>query len=66
MKLNRIITILLGAGAVLFAGSCSEKLNIPQHSVVPIDEFYSTDTEAEEDRSFRRYQQCILVVELLG
>ena len=48
MKLNRIITILLGAGAVLFAGSCSEKLNIPQHSVVPIDEFYSTDTEAEE------------------
>lgn len=48
MKLNRIITILLGAGVLLFANSCAEKLNIPQHSVVPIDEFYQTDTEAEE------------------
>lgn len=48
MKLNRIISILLGTGVLLFASSCAEKLNIPQHSVVPIDDFYSTDTEAEE------------------
>ena len=48
MKLRYIISTVLAAGVLLFAGSCSKSLDIPQHSVVPIDDFYSTDTEAEE------------------
>ncbi len=46
MKLRYIITGVLAAGMLLT--SCSDKLNIPQHSVVAIDDFYKTDTEAEE------------------
>ena len=46
MKLRYIFTGVLAAG-FLFA-SCSDKLDIPQHSVVDIDTFYKTDGEAEE------------------
>lgn len=48
MKLRYIISTVLASGAVLLAGSCSKNLDIPQHSVVAIDDFYTTDTEAEE------------------
>lgn len=47
MKLNHIITSVLTGSAILFAG-CSEKLNIPQHSVSEINSYYKTDAEAEE------------------
>ncbi|MCR4569807.1 MAG: RagB/SusD family nutrient uptake outer membrane protein [Bacteroidales bacterium] len=48
MKLRYIIASILGASALLLAASCSKNLDIPQHSVVSIDDFYQTDTEAEE------------------
>ena len=46
MKLRYIFTGVLAAGFLL--ASCSDKLDIPQHSVVDIDTFYKTDAEAEE------------------
>ncbi len=48
MKLNTIVSGIIAAGFLLGATSCSSKLDIPQHSVVSIDDFYSNDTEAEE------------------
>ena len=48
MKLYNIISGTLAVGMLFFAGACSDKLDIPQHSVVPIEDFYSNDTEAEE------------------
>ncbi len=48
MKLTHIITGILAAGTVLAFNSCQSKLDIPQHSVVAIDDFYQTDGEAEE------------------
>lgn len=48
MKLRYILTGALAAGILFTANSCSGKLDIPQHSVVAIDDFYKTDTEAEE------------------
>lgn len=48
MKLKYILTTILAAGTLFGMSSCTDKLDIPQHSVVAIDDFYSTDTEAEE------------------
>lgn len=48
MKLKYIISTILAAGFLFGMSSCTSKLDIPQHSVVAIDDFYSTDTEAEE------------------
>ncbi len=48
MNLRYIISSVLATGVLLFAASCSKNLDIPQHSVVAIDDFYQTDTEAEE------------------
>lgn len=48
MKLRYIISTVLASGVLMLAGSCSKSLDIPQHSVVAIDDFYTTDTEAEE------------------
>lgn len=47
MKRN-ILTVLFAAAVLFLAGSCESKLDIPQHSVVAIDDFYQTDVEAEE------------------
>lgn len=48
MKLRYILTGVLAAGILFGTSSCSSKLDIPQHSVVSIDDFYKTDAEAEE------------------
>lgn len=48
MKLKYILTGVLAAGVLLTANSCEDNLDIAQHSVVAIDDFYKTDTEAEE------------------
>ena len=48
MKLKYILSTILAAGTLFGMSSCTSKLDIPQHSVVAIDDFYSTDTEAEE------------------
>ena len=42
MKRN-ILTVLFAAAVLFLAGSCESKLDIPQHSVVAIDDFYQTD-----------------------
>ena len=47
MKLRYILAGVVAATAILFA-SCSEKLDIPQHSVSDVNAFYQTDAEAEE------------------
>lgn len=47
MKRN-ILTVLFAAAVLFLAASCESKLDIPQHSVVAIDDFYQTDVEAEE------------------
>lgn len=58
MKYRYIFTGVLAAG-LLFA-SCSDKLDIPQHSVVAIDDFYKTDTEAEEAivTAYSQFKSC--------
>ena len=48
MKKQNILTVLLAAAVLFVAASCESKLDIPQHSVVAIDDFYQTDVEAEE------------------
>lgn len=47
MKLRYILAGAVTAAAMLFA-SCSEKLDIPQHSVSDVNSYYQTDAEAEE------------------
>ena len=55
MKARYIFLSLLGAACL---SSCSKLLDIPQHGVIPIDEFYQTDDQvlsanAEEYNMFR-------------
>ncbi len=48
MKLKYFVSGILAAGLMLAANSCQDTLDIPQHSVVSINDFYQTDDEAEE------------------
>jgi len=56
MKLRYIISGILAAGALFAMSSCESKLDIPQHSVAPIDSFYQTDEEAEQGIVAAYYQ----------
>lgn len=56
MKLRYIISGILAAGALFTMSSCQSKLDIPQHSVAPIDSFYQTDEEAEQGVVAAYYQ----------
>lgn len=48
MKTKYIISGIVLAASLLVLGSCSSRLDIPQHSVSSIDSYYQTDAEAEE------------------
>ncbi|MCF0204762.1 MAG: RagB/SusD family nutrient uptake outer membrane protein [Muribaculaceae bacterium] len=56
MKLRYIFTGIIAAGVILTMSSCNKLLDIPQHSVAPIDSFYQTDEEAEQGIVAAYYQ----------
>lgn len=44
---QKYLTLIVAVG-VIFLAACESNLDIPQHSVSPIETFYQTDNEAEE------------------
>lgn len=46
--MKQILLSILAIAALLFASSCEDRLNISQHSVSDLDNYYQTDDEAEE------------------
>lgn len=64
MKTINIISGIVLAAGLFVLGSCSSRLDIPQHSVSSIDSYYQTDAEAEEGvtmcyTSFRTLDQTL-------
>ena len=47
MKFKYILTTFAAAGALMLT-SCEGMLDIPQHSVSPVEGYYDTDAGAEE------------------
>ena len=48
MKINNLFRVVVISSLALIIGSCSDRLDIPQHSVSPVNGYYQTDAEAEE------------------